>query len=349
MLGLGFPTLVPHERRRRDDGRRRDGREAGRAHVRRRPEELARAAPGRARHTPTRADPADPTSLHDVFFRIGGATPGKATTQPGREQRQRDPRRHLGLAGGPRQRRGLDGQHGRHRRHRQRRRRDGVRPVRRALPEVRGDLERQTMARSSSSRTRCPTTRPARRRGWRLPRVDGWAAFKVADSVTSFSGYGMGSYSFFNQGVDIFAAHAFEVPSTLPAGEPPRSAHDLPRSECREGRHPQRGQRHRRVVDHRQPGRPGHRRELPVSRPPASRLLCVRRMYMQQQKTGGELLSRIARGRWGARRRSCRRRGAGRAVGLRRRRRLQSTPTRWRLRKMAASAIGVMQWAANSG
>ena len=26
------------------------------------------------------SDPADPTSLHDVFFRIGGATPGKATT-----------------------------------------------------------------------------------------------------------------------------------------------------------------------------------------------------------------------------------------------------------------------------
>ncbi len=30
-------------------------------------------------------------------------------------------------------------------------------------------------------------------------------------------GYGMGSYSFFNQGVDIFAANAFEVPATLPS------------------------------------------------------------------------------------------------------------------------------------
>jgi hypothetical protein len=55
------------------------------------------------------------------------------------------------------------------------------------------------------------------------PGVDGYAAFKVADSVTSFSGYGMGSYSFFNQGIDIFAARAFEVPDTLPAG----SLHDL--------------------------------------------------------------------------------------------------------------------------
>ena len=53
--------------------------------------------------------------------------------------------------------------------------------------------------------------------------VKGWAAFKVANSVTKFSGYGMGSYSFFNQHVDIFADHAFEAPRTLPAG----SFHDL--------------------------------------------------------------------------------------------------------------------------
>ena len=29
-----------------------------------------------------------------------------------------------------------------------------------------------------------------------------------------FAGYGMGTYSFFNQGVDIFADHAYEVPTT---------------------------------------------------------------------------------------------------------------------------------------
>jgi hypothetical protein len=55
------------------------------------------------------------------------------------------------------------------------------------------------------------------------PGVDGWAAFKVANNVTSFSGYGMGSYSFFNQGVNIYAANAFEAPTTLPKG----SFHDL--------------------------------------------------------------------------------------------------------------------------
>ncbi len=55
------------------------------------------------------------------------------------------------------------------------------------------------------------------------PGVDGYAAFKVADTVTSFAGYGMGSYSFFNQHVNIYAERAFEVPSTLASD----SLHDL--------------------------------------------------------------------------------------------------------------------------
>lgn len=50
------------------------------------------------------------------------------------------------------------------------------------------------------------------------PGVDGYAAFKVGDSVRTFHGFGMGAYSFFNQGLDIFADHAFEAPATLPAG-----------------------------------------------------------------------------------------------------------------------------------
>jgi hypothetical protein len=60
---------------------------------------------------------------------------------------------------------------------------------------------------------------PPNQAAWmEAPGVDGWAAFKVANAVTSFHGYGMGSYSFFNQGVNIYAANAFEVPSTLPVG-----------------------------------------------------------------------------------------------------------------------------------
>ncbi len=68
-----------------------------------------------------------------------------------------------------------------------------------------------------------PYDPPSQAAWMEAPGVDGWAAFKVASTVTSFSGYGMGSYSFFNQGVNIYAAHAFEVPVTLPAS----SLHDL--------------------------------------------------------------------------------------------------------------------------
>ena len=41
--------------------------------------------------------------------------------------------------------------------------------------------------------------------------------------MKTFTGYGMGSYSFFNQGVDIYADNAFEVPTGLAPG----SLHDL--------------------------------------------------------------------------------------------------------------------------
>jgi hypothetical protein len=68
-----------------------------------------------------------------------------------------------------------------------------------------------------------PYDPPSQAAWMEAPGVDGWAAFKVADAVTGFSGFGMGSYSFFNQGVNIYAANAFEVPATLPAS----SLHDL--------------------------------------------------------------------------------------------------------------------------
>jgi hypothetical protein len=63
-----------------------------------------------------------------------------------------------------------------------------------------------------------PYDPPSQAAWMEAPGVDGWAAFKVADTVTSFNGYGMGSYSFFDQGVNIYAANAFEVPATLPPG-----------------------------------------------------------------------------------------------------------------------------------
>ena len=68
-----------------------------------------------------------------------------------------------------------------------------------------------------------PYDPPSQAEWMESPGVNGWSALKVTNPVTSFNGYGMGSYSFFNQGVDIFADNAFVVPTTLPAG----SLHNL--------------------------------------------------------------------------------------------------------------------------
>ena len=60
---------------------------------------------------------------------------------------------------------------------------------------------------------------PPSQAAWsQAPGRPGYPALKVADRVKSFSMTSAGSYSFFNQGLDIVAANAFEVPGTLPAG-----------------------------------------------------------------------------------------------------------------------------------
>ncbi len=46
------------------------------------------------------------------------------------------------------------------------------------------------------------------------PSTDGYAAFLVTRGVRSFQGYGMGSYSFFDLGIPIFATQAFQSPDT---------------------------------------------------------------------------------------------------------------------------------------
>lgn len=43
---------------------------------------------------------------------------------------------------------------------------------------------------------------------------DAYPALYLAPSVTSFTAYGLGSYCYFNQGVDILNAEAFESPTT---------------------------------------------------------------------------------------------------------------------------------------
>ena len=169
-----------------------------------------------------KSDPADPTSLQDVFFRIGGATPGKATTSllvnsddvllddiwawradhgNGVGWTQNTSDTGIDVEGNSVEATGLFSEH----------------------------FQKYDVTWSGQDgktiffQNEMPYDPPSQAAWMEAPGVDGYAAFKVADGVTRFTGYGMGSDSFFNQGVDIFAANAFEVPTGLPAG----SLHDL--------------------------------------------------------------------------------------------------------------------------
>jgi hypothetical protein len=169
-----------------------------------------------------KSDPADPTSLQDVFFRIGGATPGRATTSLVVNSDnvllddlwawRADHGNGVGWTANTAD--------------------TGV--------VVNGDdvtayglfvehyQKYEVIWNGENGRVvffqnEMPYDPPSQAAWMEAPGVPGWAAFKVADGVQSFHGYGMGSYSFFNQGIEIYADSAFEVPTTLPTG----SLHDL--------------------------------------------------------------------------------------------------------------------------
>ena len=63
---------------------------------------------------------------------------------------------------------------------------------------------------------------PPNQAAWQHDGVLGYAAYKVADSVKTHEGWGLGSYCFFNVDPTIHASHAFEVPVT-----PGVKMHDL--------------------------------------------------------------------------------------------------------------------------
>jgi hypothetical protein len=167
-------------------------------------------------HARSDSEASDPTTLSDVFFRIGGATPGKATTSLVVNSNNVI----------------LDdiwawrADHG-----------NGVGWTSNTADTgviVNGDnvtayglfvehYQKYEVIWNGNRGTdvffqnEMPYDPPSQAAWMEATGIDGWAAFKIGNGVTSFTGYGMGSYSFFNQGVDIFAAHAFEVPGSLPA------------------------------------------------------------------------------------------------------------------------------------
>ncbi|HKE67118.1 MAG TPA: adenylyl cyclase, partial [Micromonosporaceae bacterium] len=53
---------------------------------------------------------------------------------------------------------------------------------------------------------------PPSQAAWNSPTGDGWASYKVGTRVRSHEAWGLGVYSFFNQGVDIRADRAIEAP-----------------------------------------------------------------------------------------------------------------------------------------
>jgi hypothetical protein len=55
---------------------------------------------------------------------------------------------------------------------------------------------------------------PPTQAAWMDGAQNGYAAFKVGDAVTSFQGYGLGSYCYFNVNPSVNAYHAFEAPIT---------------------------------------------------------------------------------------------------------------------------------------
>jgi hypothetical protein len=222
VLGLGFPTLIPDNGVVSMNVARAQGMmisgiifDAGTTTS----PVLLQVGSGHARSD---NEASDPSALHDVFFRIGGATPGKAMTALVVNSNnvilddiwswRADHGNGVGWSANTADTGAI----------------------------INGDnvtayglfvehYQKYNVIWNGNGGTdiffqnEMPYDPPSQDAWMEAPGVKGWAAFKVGDNVTSFQGYGMGSYSFFNQGLDIFAERAFEVPNTLPAG----SLHDL--------------------------------------------------------------------------------------------------------------------------
>ncbi|MFG2791889.1 RICIN domain-containing protein [Streptomyces sp. NPDC048419] len=155
---------------------------------------------------------ADPTSLHDVYFRVGGAGVGKATTSliVNSDDVIGD---HMWI---------WRADHG-----------SGVGWTSNTADTgmiVNGDdvtmyglfvehfQKYQTIWNGNGGRTYFYQNEmpydPPNQAAWMNGSTQGYAAYKVADSVTSHQAYGLGSYCYFNVNPGVVAAHAIEAPNT---------------------------------------------------------------------------------------------------------------------------------------
>jgi hypothetical protein len=167
---------------------------------------------GQARDHNNWSDPADPTSLQDVFFRIGGATPGKASislivnsdnvllddiwawrADHGNGVGWTSNTADTGVI--------VNGDH-----------------VTAYGLFVEHYQKYQLIWNGEDGKTiffqnEMPYD-PPDQAAWSHDGVNGYAVYKVADNVKTHEAWGMGSYSFFNVGPSIHAERAFEVPNT---------------------------------------------------------------------------------------------------------------------------------------
>ncbi|QDI67404.1 coagulation factor 5/8 type domain-containing protein [Streptomyces calvus] len=153
---------------------------------------------------------ANPTSLHDVYFRVGGAHAGKATTSlvVNSDDVIGD---HMWI---------WRGDHG-----------NGIGWNTNTADTglvVNGDdvtmyglfvehyQKHQTIWNGNGGRTYFYQNEmpydPPNQAAWMNGSTQGYAAYKVADHVTSHQAYGLGSYCFFNVDPSVTAERAFEVP-----------------------------------------------------------------------------------------------------------------------------------------
>ncbi len=167
------------------------------------------------------SDPADPTLVQDVFFRIGGATPGQADTSlvvnssnvilddiwawradHGNGVGWTDNVGNTGVL--------VNG--------------DDVTAYGLAVEhyEKAEVIWNGTNGTDFFFQNEMPYDPPSQAAWMENATTDGYPAFKITYRAAGFQGYGMGSYSFFDLGVQIFASNAFEVDNT-----PGVELHDL--------------------------------------------------------------------------------------------------------------------------
>jgi hypothetical protein len=161
-----------------------------------------------------KSDSADPTSLHDVFFRIGGAAAGKATTSlvvnsddvllddiwawradhgNGVGWTVNTADTGLVVNGDDVTSYGLFVEH-----------------YQKYDVIWNGERGRTIMFQNEMPYD------PPNQAAWTHNGVNGFAAYKVADTVKTHEGWGLGAYCFFNVDPSIHATRGFEVPANTP-------------------------------------------------------------------------------------------------------------------------------------